>query len=459
MHMDSSDFSWNGLIDLMQSESIDTVEVVHKPIIHSNFVNHLSQSLHTSASFITSFVEHEESFNTIYPTSVEDASNKFILRLAYDENAIVDSTYAKHDMNALSLFYEYTASNDAIPFFVSSSDLWVDTLNRTTNDGIYPDLVIKSQLSTSTVRFAKTRGYWDGSEWSSDSQYANQRIEFFVSNSAELSDNYVQNFMIGSSSIQDNKVTSIRHYGIVYGSSLTHLSLGTVGGHATLELPTNDQLDLDYSDEYLYPSKHYHEFSTSYIKQNALAKGVYETEKIISASGEIINYSDLTAGDSVKSFYIPGVTNDEELQSHYIDISVPGNTLPSGSHYTSSVVIGEPQVVSMYDNKLIEIQVSGSGEKNYLSADVVVLSYVSSSNEFKFKPVFELVPGDDYFFDANSNKISLISSSVLFLNTNTGSFYEMDVETEDNFILANDSLGSQETMLTLIVHNRLKPIL
>jgi hypothetical protein len=65
---------------------------------------------------------------------------------------------------------------------------------------------------------------------------------------------------------------------------------------------------------------------------------------------------------------------------------------------------------------------------------------------------------DHYFFDDNSNLIPILTSSVHILNVSTGSFYEIDVETEDNYILANDTEGQVQTSLSAIVHNnKLKP--
>ena len=112
-----SHISWDELTTVISNNSLDTVEVVYKPEIHSNVVTHLSESLHTANIGVTTFTKHSEQLNDIYPTPITDASNKFILRLAYDENAIVDSTYAKGDIFALNLFNEYTASSDAVPYY------------------------------------------------------------------------------------------------------------------------------------------------------------------------------------------------------------------------------------------------------------------------------------------------------------------------------------------------------
>ena len=112
----------------------------------------------------------------------------------------------------------------------------------------------------------------------------------------------------------------------------------------------------------------------------------------------------------------------------------------------------------MHDNILYEMRVSGSDESNYMSTDVTALVYESSSNEYKFKNVASINPSDHYLFDDESNHIPILTSSIHIFHNPTGSFYEMDVETEDNFILANDVNGEVQTMLTNIVHNIRKQV-
>ena len=53
--------------------------------------NWFENKISTDATFITTFDKTVEQNETIYPTAVADADDKFILRLAYDENALFDS--------------------------------------------------------------------------------------------------------------------------------------------------------------------------------------------------------------------------------------------------------------------------------------------------------------------------------------------------------------------------------
>ena len=95
---------------VLSSNNITEVHVVFKGF-HSALVNHMSASVAANVAGVTTWTETEEEHTTVYPTAVSDASDKFILRMAYDENALLDSTYAKTDFNTYKLFADN--SNDA----------------------------------------------------------------------------------------------------------------------------------------------------------------------------------------------------------------------------------------------------------------------------------------------------------------------------------------------------------
>ena len=68
-------------INVLSSNSITEVVVIYKDF-HYNFVNKLEDTLNTQLPSVT-FTRQLEDINSIYPGSVTDAANKFILRLAY----------------------------------------------------------------------------------------------------------------------------------------------------------------------------------------------------------------------------------------------------------------------------------------------------------------------------------------------------------------------------------------
>ena len=429
---------WSSFITLLQSESIDTVNVIYKPELHMNVVNHLSESLHSSASFITNFTLHEEFIFDVYPTPIVDASNKFILRLAYDENAIVDSTYAKTDLNALKLFYEYTASNECVPFYHSGSDGEINTLQYNINDGIIPDITFKpaEAYTNQKIKFMKL-GAPDNE--STGSEFDTTRFLNFINSTS--SSYFYENYLLSSESVDNNIATSLRYYGIVYGSDLETIHLGEMRKPALFTLPTATQCNRsDDWVEQIYGARHHYEFSTSPLIKN-IQRGTFETENIIQGDGTTIAVTDIVTGSILKSFDIPTLPTESTIASaNYLLWSTPGNTLPSGSAVTSSTVTqiaGNPMDRFM----LAQLDISGS-DVVYASPSSPLLVYDSGSDEIKFKLLDYVDTSNDYTIGTTGTLIPIEDIKYIIMSENTGSFYDINVEPVDNYLIGDVSYFS-----------------
>ena len=113
-------------INVISSNSITEVVVIYKDF-HYNFVNKLEDTLSTQLPSVT-FTRQLEDINSIYPGSVTDAANKFILRLAYNENALLDSTYAKNKLNLFELFVDNNNTTEIAEFYHSGSNRILNTI-------------------------------------------------------------------------------------------------------------------------------------------------------------------------------------------------------------------------------------------------------------------------------------------------------------------------------------------
>jgi hypothetical protein len=132
------------LFNLLSSEGIDRIVVIYKKF-QENFVDLLSEKVTELAPFIEQFERIIEESTTVYPTSVVDEPNKFILRMAYDEAAIFDSTYCANSFNTLNLFKENNNESEIPNFYYNSSENGiVDNLSSTQNIPTVPDLVSKN---------------------------------------------------------------------------------------------------------------------------------------------------------------------------------------------------------------------------------------------------------------------------------------------------------------------------
>ena len=123
--------------------SMTRVHVIYKGM-QQNFVDKLKAYIEDECSFITEFATTVEEMDVIYPTSIVDADDQFVLRLAYDENAILDSKYAKTDAITHNLFHSRSESSKVIQGAHSSSYGVYDSLEATFNGDNLPDFVSSS---------------------------------------------------------------------------------------------------------------------------------------------------------------------------------------------------------------------------------------------------------------------------------------------------------------------------
>ena len=144
-HIDFTDF-----YGILATNSITDLQVIYKrsqtPIIER------LEAQKPAGVTITKTLEHPIN---IYPTTITDSDAKFILRLAYDENAIVDSTYCKNSEEPLKMLYTHNSQSLAVPFYYSGS-VEIDTLTTASNANNIPDEALKGKSDgAADLKFAK----------------------------------------------------------------------------------------------------------------------------------------------------------------------------------------------------------------------------------------------------------------------------------------------------------------
>lgn len=389
-------------------------------------VNSLSSSISQSSvnSIIVNF--HDEDRNTIYPTSIEDANNKFILRLAYDESAIFDSTYCKGRLNTYRLFTTNNSQDMITQFFYSSSAETYDTLEYTINPSNVPDVSIKTiNESFNPIDFFKI-----GHNEETDQQ----RWEGLISEQ-KSEDKIIEQYHFHSSSLDsDGCVTSYRTFYVVYGSNLDILNIHSYKNSSIFDIPADISSEVDNS---VYSNKvadyHYYEYTTNAFKVDG--NGLLSTDKIQMADDTYKTFADVEVGDLIKSFYISGspqVENDYDTMNW----SHTGNQFPSGSYVTSSAVVFK-NTEDLHYNGLIQYVVAGDSQFSGTAKQFLV--YDSSSNETSFKHATELDPSIHYFFDYMGNTIDLDEVNYYITSDSSIQIVELDVEDTDTYIISGST--------------------
>lgn len=431
--LDHSDYT--ELFNLLISESIDTVIVIYKSI-QQNFVDHFRNALTQSISGIT-FETILEQRSTVYPTVVQDAPNKFILRCAYDESAVFDSTYCANSFNLLNLFHENNDLNSIPSFFYKSlnEDVLVDTLSNNQNSSNEPDFVVKDVTNIhSNLKFIKLGG--SGSVEENVSSLKN-----------EVDDkNLLLNFYSDSNSSRSKSYRSIN---IIYSNNgLNLLNIINFESESIFEKPTTIEYDPTIIKNVL-DEKHYFEFSTNIPSTNSTINsgGIFEDEKITDSNGEGVLVTEIVNGNTYKSYFIEG-SPDSDIPEVFREWSYPGTQLPSGSYETTSTLINtipQPLDRKMINNVIIS---EGINEVSFRASSLQhILVHDSITDTLRYKTINELEIGVDSLIKLNGDLAPIISNETEILEGDHKTVI-IDMETSDTFLLHDTGLN-----IKIVTHN------
>jgi len=424
-------------INLLQTNNITTLHVIYKSW-HNNFVDKLESVISTDATFITTFEKTLESDDTIYPTAVSDASDKFILRLAYDENALFDSSYCKDRAEVLKIFSD-NSNEDSVPqFFLSGSEGIINTLSGSLNNStVFPDMVQKNLNDTHSepVGFIK----FDNTDVSSSADLRNQ----FLSHSLDKSLVYVEKYHINPSWEGNGRVDSFREFGMLYGTNIDYLRFGSYKIQSLLELPTDIHQYASTNNVMALPKKHYFEYTTNFMRHNAL-DGILTSEKIQLTDNSFEEPENLSVSQSLKSFFISGSPDTDsvaEFDSWSYETS--DGSFPPDSSVTHSVIETLTSESLKYYN-VVETIFSNQ-ETVYTGVSKNFLTFDSASNHMSFKTAYDITASKDYVLDHSGSLTMVSESNYVILDDESQQLYRIDVEDTDTYFVSSSK--------PFIVHN------
>ena len=431
-------FDFTAFNTVLSTNNITELVIVYKDF-QKNFVTTLESYIQSNATFITTVTKQVEDSDSIYPTAVTDAADKFILRLAYDENALFDSTYCKERANVQKLFYDNSATGSIPEFYYSGSDYVVNTLTSDLNaHSILPDLVVKDKTETfSPLRFLKL-----GNATSASADRISDYVNNYIGDSQTVEKFHYNNADITA----DNKLSAIRIFGIVYGSDINHVVIGQYKVPSFFEIPTADSLSYIESNKLIneYQPKHYFELTSNYVRLTT-EDAIHKDEIVITSTDGELQVENVVTGSLLKSMFIAGSpdTDDLDVYKHWV---ATGSILPSGSFVTQSIVTSVEE--SSLDNYGMTGEIIlANDEKIYTSITKNLLAYNTSSNDYRFLQQYELIPSEHFLVDKDDNKINIVANNVAVLDdASIENYYRIDVETTDSYFVSASANS-------FIVHN------
>jgi hypothetical protein len=402
---------------ILVDNNISEIDIIYKPDIHRHFVSQISSSL---SSGITVNL-HKEDNNTIYPTTIADASNKFILRLAYDESALFDSEYCKNRLNVFNLFTDNSINDYCVGYYHSSSLGIKNTLTKEINPNNVPDATIKDvDEGHNPIDFFKI-----GSQ--NENESVEDRWDNFISENVG-DDKLIEQYHFHSSSVDENNhITSYRFFGIVYGPNLEVVTLHTYQISSIFDLPTDltsEIISNNYTNK--IPDYHYYEFTTNFVKNDSA--GILSTHEILTDENTYKPISEFVVGDYVKSYYISR-SGDVESTPNW---NFPTSTFPSGSYLTSSIVVYK-QLENLKYNSMFELKVDS--DSFFCGIEKSFLVFESDSNVSSFKNVININPEIHYLYDTDGNTVDIDELNFYVSTDNNLVYVELDVEDTDTYII------------------------
>ncbi len=425
---------WTDFISVLSGSAVTQLHIIHKDF-QEDIVASLSQSISDNAPFITSFNTVVEEPSTIYPSSIADGSDKFILRLAYDESSIFDSEYAKNKLAPLQLFQENDDTGSIVEYYVSSStDSYVfNNLPYDINSANMPDVAVKNLVATTTnpLSFYKI---------GKSNETTENRYEEFIGSFPEnrLLIKFYEN-------TENDKVESIRSFNVIYGGNLDLVNVSTFKNQGLFDKPTS----IEYDDENIANEtniKHYYELTTNFPKFTNVYNwgGIFEEEEIIKADGSTILISSASVGDEFKSYFINSAP-DTDVVSEFMNWNWPGAELPSGSYETSSVLINKIEQPLAY-NLAFHITME-DGSEFRASGGVHLLVHDIELDCIRYESISKLDATQHQLINLTGGLIN-ISSVIVEILDGDYKTYIVDMETSDTYFLSNGELS-----VKIVTHN------
>jgi hypothetical protein len=438
-------FDFSGFKTILSDNSIDTLVLIYKGF-QIEFVNKLASYIESNATFITTLTRQQEVDGSIYPAAVTDASNKFILRLAYDDNAIFDSTYCKDRANVQKLFYDNSATGSISEYYYSGSDYTANTLTDDINDhDSLPDFVLKTKSEKHLpLKFIKV-GLID----STNQERMEELLEKLDKDTSTL-----EKYHYNVADISDNKVSGFRTIGILYDTDVKFINIGEWRTESFFDIPTTSEISSVINDNATmkqYSDKHYFQLTSNFVRHES-EETIYSEEVVFKNDSSLLKVGDVKKDDNMKSFFINGLPDSDD-PDEYRDWSSSGIEFPSDSFITSSIVKSNQRLTNFSDttnsshyNTLGEVGVA-SDEFIYCSPSKHFLVYSTGSNEMIFKQQYVLDPSDHFLVNPSGSLIPIVSNKLVVLeSTETGSMHRIDVETTDTYLISS-------SVSDIIVHN------
>ena len=376
---------------------------------------------------------------------VTDADNKLIIRQAYDQTAVFDETYCKDNFKFLKTVYDQDSNaipKTFIPNTGSAASFTFDSIGSTFRDnGNYPNYIIKKRFPT-----------FDYTAYPRIFKLADQAgVQTLKDNL--LQDEYLQEYVLDSTSLVDGKLPTYRTIDLIYGSSLDRINMAD-GFVLTTISPLGSDIDYDDNNEVQSwdRSKLLHKITDS----TTAAPIAFNNNLLLSGSGVNISGSQVKVNSVVKTLNIEGLLDSSGSQGAdpFNANTWTGSFAPvSGSTTLDTTItdlVSTPGIYSAINfgtegGRTITIPVNSTPYFRSGSSDKTFFAHLQSNRFDDGFDGYSLV-----LYDNNTDSVisDAITSTTYKWVTDGG--YDIDVEEVDTYFIED---GNNNNMFVTLHNN------
>ena len=420
------------LMTYMKNNSYVKLVLIYKTKHISKYVVNLFESMCSNNDIVLEKMVIPG--NAITIPSISEEPNTFYLRCAYDVTAIVDDTYCRDKSEMVKLLFESNNENILPKTYVinQNDDVVYDNFTELSSNGLSPNVIVKKILPDFTK-----------SEFPSFYKI-NSTEELSNLKQSLPSDVLTQEFKFNNNNITNGRISDvIRTWTILLSDLETIIDLG--GCVYQNVLPLNES-EITYTNNKLDKK-----WRNMYFTNPSTFQGVpsdYNVIKIENNEEIVVDVSDLSIGDVVKSVNIVGLNQDEtSLAAVEWSSSLPLTELMQNS--TANVLSKFNSVFEGWVSKINFEYGLTSGSFMTTIGELLLIKEDTGNVTFKF--VSDIQDTDSMVI---SNEITANVTSI-DLEWYSGSITSINIEPDDVFIAGTDLNGVSSNIMgnVFTIHN------
>ena len=361
--------------------------------------------------------------NSVTIPYVEDATNRFILRQAFDTTALVDETYCADKFE----FFNLMSGSTYVPkTYYSSDTLTLNTLDdvdytSTTN----PNVLIKARYPS-----------YDGMLYPSLYTISNNTELDFIKENELQSDYLAQEFIFSEDNLVEGRYSIIRGIDIIYGPNLDIINMGGYTQSTMIPLSL-------YEDEFVSGTNKLNQKSRyKYItKEVGRTKGTdYHTDddsNILNYDGSLTNVSTIQLGEYMRSINFVD-SNENEAGNFTQEIETYGwdSTLQQ-SNDTLTHISSSLQSIISASVEMVMVKITLEDGRSW--TDTPGCTYYieeKDSTQTRWEKVNSFYIGDKIVTtDTLTNELTSIAITGLEMVFDSKVVYTLDFEPSDLFLV------------------------